>query len=138
PEAHPPRGRVRLARGGAGAFRPGFRRRLPVKPFPWHQAALEQLLAGHERMPHALLVHGASGIGKVQFGRALAAAVLCEARTPAGACGACPSCHWFSQGNHPDFREILPEAAADEEEAPAAEGEGARAEKAKSLVIKID
>src|SRR6185437_3117361 len=52
------------------------------------------------------------------------------------ACGACESCHWLEQGNHPDFREIVPEAAEDDEEG--AEAEGGRAEKAKSLVIKID
>lgn len=47
-----------------------------MKPFPWHQAALESLLAARERLPHALLVHGASGIGKVEFARALAAAAI--------------------------------------------------------------
>jgi DNA polymerase-3 subunit delta' len=108
-----------------------------VKPFPWHREALSRLLAGRERLPHALLVHGPAGIGKVDFARALAAAILCESPRPDGACGTCPSCHWFSQGNHPDYREILPEAAAEEEEGEA-EAEGARPEKAKSLVIKID
>jgi DNA polymerase-3 subunit delta' len=108
-----------------------------VKPFPWHREALAGLLAVRERLPHALLVHGPAGIGKVEFARALAAAILCEAPRGDAACGACPSCHWFSQGNHPDYREILPEAAADEEEGEA-EVEGARAEKAKSLVIKIE
>ena len=108
-----------------------------MKPFPWHREALAGLLAGRERLPHALLVHGPAGIGKVDFARALAAAMLCEAPRADVACGACPSCHWFSQGKHPDYREILPEAAADDEEGEA-EGEGARAEKAKSLVIKIE
>ena len=104
---------------------------------PWHREALARLLADRDRLPHALLVHGPTGIGKVLFGRALAAAVLCESPRPEGACGTCPSCHWFSQGNHPDFREILPEAAVDDDEGEA-EAEGAKAEKAKSLVIKID
>ncbi|HEX6635260.1 MAG TPA: DNA polymerase III subunit delta', partial [Usitatibacter sp.] len=38
--------------------------------------------------------------------------------------------------NHPDFREIVPEAAEEEDEG--AQGEGGKGEKAKSLVIKID
>ncbi len=109
-----------------------------MTPFPWHRAALAQLLAARDRLPHAILIHGPGGIGKVEFGRALAATVLCETPGAKTACGTCASCHWFSQGNHPDFREVLPEAAAEEEEAPAVEAEGARAEKAKSLVIKID
>jgi DNA polymerase-3 subunit delta' len=107
-----------------------------VRPFPWHAEALERLMGDRGKLPHALLVHGAAGIGKTQFARALAAAALCEAPVRGLACGECPSCRWLAQGNHPDFREIVPEAAEEEEDAP--EGEGAKAEKAKSLVIKID
>ena len=107
-----------------------------MKPFPWHRGELARLLAERERMPHALLVHGAAGIGKTRFAQALAASVLCEAPRAGLACEECPSCHWFSQGNHPDYREIVPEVAAEEEEG--AEGEPAKADKAKSLVIKID
>jgi DNA polymerase-3 subunit delta' len=106
-------------------------------PFPWHRAALERLLAERSRLPHALLVHGPSGIGKAQFARALSAGVLCEAPRSGLACTECASCHWFSQGNHPDFREIVPEATADEE-GEGAEVETAKADKARSLVIKID
>ena len=108
---------------------------------PWHRGILEKLLAERALLPHALLIHGPSGTGKAEFGRALAASVLCEAPKSGLACGTCPSCHWFSQGNHPDFREIVPEATAEEEgDSPeAGQGEGtAKAEKAKSLVIKID
>jgi len=107
-----------------------------VKPYPWHEADLARLLADRQRLPHALLVHGSAGIGKTRFIRALAAAALCERPKGGLACGACESCHWLEQGNHPDFREIVPEAAEDDEEG--AEAEGGRAEKAKSLVIKID
>ena len=108
-----------------------------MTPFPWHRAALGRLLAHRERMPHALLVQGPAGIGKVAFARALAAGVLCEAPRGGFACGECPACHWFSQGNHPDYREIVPEAAM-EEEAGEGEAEAARPEKAKSVVIKVD
>ena len=73
-----------------------------MKPFPWHEAALARLVADRERLPHAILVHGAAGIGKTQFIRALAAAVLCESPRGGLACGACDSCRWLEQGNHPD------------------------------------
>lgn len=102
---------------------------------PWHAAALAALLADRKRLPHALLVHGPAGTGKAEFARSLAAGTLCESPRSSLACGECPSCHWFSQGNHPDFREIVPEAAAEDE--GDGEAEGAK-EKAKSLVIKID
>jgi DNA polymerase-3 subunit delta' len=108
-----------------------------VTPLPWHRAALERLLAERSRLPHALLVHGPSGTGKAEFARALAAGVLCEAPRAGLACNECASCHWFSQGNHPDFREIVPEATADEE-GEGAEAETAKADRARSLVIKID
>ena len=107
-----------------------------MKPFPWHRAELAKLVAKRERLPHALLIHGRAGIGKAEFARALAASVLCESPRNGIACESCASCHWFSQGNHPDYREIVPESAADDE--GEGEGETARADKAKSLVIKID
>lgn len=105
-----------------------------MKPFPWHEEALRALTAQRERMPHALLVHGPQGIGKVEFARALAAAMLCEAPEAGLACGRCPSCHWFEQNNHPDYREIVPEAT----EEPGDDAEAVTAEKAKSVVIKVD
>ncbi len=107
-----------------------------MKPFAWHRSELEALLRDRARLPHALLVHGPAGIGKIEFARALAQGALCEDPRDGLACEACASCHWFSQGNHPDYREIFPEAALEGEEP--AEGEPAKAEKAKSLVIKIE
>ncbi len=97
---------------------------------------LQRLLADRVRLPHALMVHGPAGIGKTEFARALAAGALCESPRDGLACESCPSCHWFSQGNHPDYREVVPEAAMEDDEPP--EVESAKAEKARSLVIKID
>jgi len=107
-----------------------------MSALPWHRAILQQLLADRERLPHAVLVQGREGIGKLDFARALAAGALCESPRQGLACGECPSCHWFSQGNHPDFREIVPEAAQEDEEG--ADGEAPRAEKAKSVFVKIE
>ena len=107
-----------------------------IEPFPWHREAQERFLARRDNLPHAVLVTGQEGIGKAWLARSIGAAVLCETPKGAFACGECPSCHWFGQGNHPDFREIIPEAAEEE-----SEGEGSEApksEKAKSVVIKIE
>ena len=108
-----------------------------MNALPWHREELERLMARRERMPHALLVSGRTGIGKVEFARSLARSLLCESPIDRLACGQCPSCHWFGQGNHPDFREIVPEAA-EESDAEPAEGETAKEAGRKSLVIKID
>lgn len=78
-----------------------------------------------EHMPHALLLHGRQGIGKLAFARALAHVLLCESPDNAGfACGGCLSCGWMAQGNHPDFRLIEPEDRAEgEADASGAEGD---------------
>ena len=107
-----------------------------MRPFAWHRAELERLLQDRARLPHALLLHGRKGIGKTEFAHGLAASLLCEAPEGALACGACEACRWFSQGNHPDYREVIPEAAEEDTEG---EAEGApKADAKKSLVIKVD
>lgn len=111
--------------------------------FPWQQAAWDQLQLMRARLPHALLFHGAAGIGKAQFIEHFAKSLLCENTGPGGhACGACVSCGWFDQHNHPDYRRVRPEALEDE---PAGDGEeggddGKKAAKSKtpSKDIKIE
>lgn len=104
---------------------------------PWHTASLRELIARGEKLPHALLVHGRAGIGKVEFARAAAQSLLCEAREDHLACGACAACKWFSDGNHPDYREVFPDALGEDE--PEEEGaETDSKDKKKSREIKID
>jgi DNA polymerase III subunit delta' len=68
------------------------------------------LLASPDRLAHALLLHGARGIGKASVAAAVARGLLCETaiseRPDKLACGRCGSCHWFDAGNHPDLRTI--------------------------------
>jgi DNA polymerase-3 subunit delta' len=102
-----------------------------VTIYPWQQSAWEQLQQMRARLPHAILFHGAAGIGKADFLEAFAQALLCENVRPDGhACGQCASCGWFVQHNHPDYRRVRPEALEDE---PVADGEeGGDADKKKS------
>ena len=68
-----------------------------------------------ERLPHALLITGQKGLGKSVLATRFAASLLCEQPKPDGtACGSCLPCNWFSQGNHPDFRLLQPEAFGDD------------------------
>jgi len=108
-----------------------------VNALPWHREGLERLMNRQGRLPHALLVSGRPGIGKVEFARSLGRSLLCESPIDRLACGQCPSCHWFSQSNHPDYREIVPEAA-EEGDGEGAEADGGKEAGRKSLVIKID
>jgi DNA polymerase-3 subunit delta' len=60
-----------------------------------------------------VLLRGRSGLGKTELARAYAKWILCESsEVGAAACGVCQACQWFEQGNHPDFRQIEPEALA--------------------------
>ncbi|BCM25066.1 DNA polymerase III subunit delta' [Methyloradius palustris] len=93
----------------------------PESLYPWQSALWQQLAASRNKLPHALLLKGQAGLGKMDFALALSQALLCETPKPDGhACGHCASCGWFLQGNHPDYRLLTPEQAADDEDAPAA------------------
>lgn len=101
--------------------------------YPWHLPAWEQLQQLRARMPHAILFHGPEGTGKADFAEAFAQSLLCENVQPGGhACGACASCGWFEQQNHPDYRRVRPEALEDEPAADGEEGADGEAKKSKS------
>lgn len=81
-----------------------------------HAATWERLQARRVHLPHALLFAGQRGLGKFTLARAFAAGLLCENLQPEGiACGSCLACGWFEQGNHPDFRLLLPDALTETE-----------------------
>jgi DNA polymerase-3 subunit delta' len=84
-----------------------------LSPYPWQDRQWRQLLSALEqdRLPHALLLAGADGLGVGHFARALAARLLCTGGTGEEACGACKSCLLFAAGNHPDLVIIGPEEA---------------------------
>ncbi|MGF6967542.1 DNA polymerase-3 subunit delta' [Paraburkholderia sp. WC7.3g] len=121
--------------------------------YPWQADDWDRLrqLRGH--WPHALLLHGQAGIGKLRFAQHVAQGLLCEAPQPNGEpCGACVACNWFAQGNHPDYRIVVPEALAAEaglanaangvddkaEKSDKADGDETRKTRAASKEIKIE
>ena len=79
---------------------------------PWHEGAVEQLRAAWAgaRLPHALLLQGAEGLGKRELASWLSAAVLCEtSQATLQYCGKCASCALIAAGSHPDRIWIAPE-----------------------------
>ncbi len=87
------------------------------KIYPWQLNIWERLNQNNQRLPHALLLHGRSGIGKYDFARYFSQALLCSNKTTDGnACGACSSCNWFADESHPDFRLLSPEQESDAED----------------------
>jgi DNA polymerase-3 subunit delta' len=99
--------------------------------YPWQANDWQRLQQLRANWPHALLLHGEAGIGKLQFAQHLAKGLLCETHLSSGEpCGTCSACLWFSQGNHPDYRAVLPEALAGLAAAGADSSADASAEKA--------
>lgn len=80
------------------------------RPLPWLQARWQELvrLADAGRLPHALLISGAHGIGKHSLAEALVARTLC-ASPGEHACGRCHACHMLASGYHPDLLRVAPE-----------------------------
>lgn len=93
------------------------------KSMKWLMSPWNLLSKDLDHVPHAILIHGPRGTGKLGLARSFAQFLLCEARLPASSCGKCEACRWFSEGNHPDFRLVQPEALAIDEP-----GEGEAAE----------
>jgi DNA polymerase III subunit delta' len=118
--------------------------------YPWQTDDWTRLQQLRAHWPHALLLHGQAGIGKLRFAQHLAQGLLCEAALPNGEpCGKCAACTWFMQGNHPDYRIVLPEAlaseagfssasAADEKADKADADEGGKKTRTPSKEIKIE
>ena len=76
---------------------------------PWHrqqwQSVIDRLQRG--QFPHALLLHGAAGVGKALFAGRLARLLLCTADGIATRpCGSCCACHLTAAGSHPDLFEL--------------------------------
>ncbi len=83
------------------------------KLYPWQNELWQRWIGLRTRLPHALLLKGAQGIGKLDFTLILAQSLLCEKPHSDGlACESCDSCRWFEQGTHPDFRLLISGALA--------------------------
>jgi|TARA_B110000208_G_C11800390_1_gene441827 DNA polymerase-3 subunit delta' len=80
----------------------------------WNKPQWQNIMQRKDSLPHALLLRGRAGVGKLDFATQLSHALLCqqprtEQSNAEQACGACASCLWLKEGTHPDFRLISPE-----------------------------
>lgn len=79
--------------------------------FPWHQSnwGLFNQYLTQNRVPQALLINGAKGLGKQQLAYSFAKSLLCNQRLPtAQSCGQCSRCKLFNAQTHPDFIALSP------------------------------
>jgi DNA polymerase-3 subunit delta' len=80
--------------------------------YPWQKNDWQQLqnYVAQNRVPQALLINGALGIGKQHLAEQFAHALLCEHPTVEGfSCGKCSRCLLVKAETHPDFMDIKPE-----------------------------
>lgn len=60
------------------------------------------------RIPHAQLLSGPEGVGKLPLAIAYAQYICCEHRGAHDACGVCPSCLKYNKLAHPDLHFVFP------------------------------
>lgn len=75
------------------------------------KAVVETLLnaVAHDRLAHAYLFIGPTGVGKKKTALALAQAIFCRGK-PREGCGVCAACVSALAGTHPDLTILAPEA----------------------------
>ena len=75
------------------------------------QEAVKQRLlheVGEDRLPHALMLAGPRGAGKMALALTLAQHLLCQHPTEEGCCGECPACRMTELWAHPDLPFTFP------------------------------
>jgi DNA polymerase-3 subunit delta' len=84
---------------------------MPI-PYPWQQRQwnnIQQQILAH-KLPHALLICGQPGLGKLGFAIELAHSLLCSLSDEEGrACGRCQSCQLCASDSHPDLHIVTRE-----------------------------
>lgn len=60
------------------------------------------------QIPHAILISGPKGIGKMMMARAFINYLNCENRANGDSCGVCPACRRINAGNNPDIHFFYP------------------------------
>lgn len=75
-----------------------------------HKEGIAKLvsMADMKRIPHALLLHGPSGIGKMALARAFIQYINCSNPSGGDSCGQCPNCLQTAKLNNPDIHFIYP------------------------------
>lgn len=76
--------------------------------FPWHQQSWNKFSDARTRnhLPHALLITGAEGIGKLEFAKRLVKSLLCFNPINNQFCDQCNGCKTYDSVSNPDYLEL--------------------------------
>lgn len=79
-----------------------------------HKSTIESLkdIVDTDRIPHAILLGGQEGIGKMRVARAFVSYLYCMDRKDGDSCGKCPACLQNAHHNNPDVHYIFPRTGA--------------------------
>ena len=81
--------------------------RLLTRGHPAATAAIQAMIVGNA--PHAIVIAGPAGVGKMTLALDLAAGLLCDAPEPADRpCRECRGCHLVERGSHADLHRLAP------------------------------
>ena len=83
---------------------------------PGHSKIKQELIAlvDNDRLPHALLLTGPKGNGKLAIALALTSYIQCTAKNGIDICGICRSCKKTNKLMHPDISFILPNFSSEQ------------------------
>ena len=87
----------------------------PILPYPWQEAAWSKLIYQNakERLAHAYLFYGPTGIGKFDFVFNFSRYLLCNKPENNNACGKCTDCK-LHDSIHPNLKVLMPECNSTE------------------------
>lgn len=79
-----------------------------------HSVAIDSLrsLVDTDQIPHAILISGPQGVGKMRLARAFTNYIYCQNRHHGDSCGKCPACLQNDHHNNPDLHYVFPRTGA--------------------------
>lgn len=79
-----------------------------------HKTTIDSLreIVDTDQIPHAMLLGGQEGIGKMRLARAFVSYLYCMDRKGGDSCGKCPACLQNAHHNNPDVHYIFPRTGA--------------------------